>query len=88
MVHSGYRRQGVGAELLAAAETTALSYGRWLLVLDTEEDSEAERFYLRRGYQRIGTIPHYAQSSRGGYAGTVVFYKQLPVHPSVLDAAP
>lgn len=86
MVHSGYRRQGIGAQLLAAAEATALSHGRWLLVLDAEEGSAAERFYAHRGYQRVGTIPHYAQSSRGDYAATVLFYKQLPVHPSVFLA--
>src|SRR5262245_45478089 len=50
LVHRRARRQGVGAALLAAAERSALSAGKTLLVLDTASD-DAERLYARQGWQ-------------------------------------
>jgi GNAT superfamily N-acetyltransferase len=46
LVHRRARRQGLGAALLRAAETTARECGKTLLVLDTASD-EAERLYER-----------------------------------------
>ena len=78
LVHSAWRRQGIASRLMAAAEAATTAHGRWLLVLDTQEGSDAERLYERLGYARAGVIPHFAQSSAGDYLGTVLFYKQLP----------
>ena len=52
LVHRRARRLGVGAALLAAAESIALDAGRTLLVLDTVTDSDGYRLYSRQGRQR------------------------------------
>jgi GNAT superfamily N-acetyltransferase len=77
LVHRRARRQGVGALLLAAAERSALEAGRTLLVLDTVTGGDAERLYVRQGWQRCGEIPNYALFPAGGYCSTTVFYKSL-----------
>jgi len=76
LVHRGVRRQGVGAALLAAAERSALSAGKTLLVLDTASD-DAERLYARQGWQRCGQIPHYALLPNGTPSATTIFFKLL-----------
>jgi ribosomal protein S18 acetylase RimI-like enzyme len=77
LVHSAYRRRGLATRLMAAAEEAAQKLGRSLVVLDTEQDSHAERLYERLGYRRAGVIPEFARSSTGALHGTVLFYKQL-----------
>jgi len=77
LVHRRARRQGLGAALLAAAEQTARSSGKTLLVLDTIPGSDADRLYSRLGWTRVGVIPDYALLPRGGLSGTMVFYKAL-----------
>jgi GNAT superfamily N-acetyltransferase len=77
LVHRRARRQGLGAALLQGAEQTARDCGRTLLVLDTNEGSDAERLYARMGWVRVGTIPDYSVQPRGGLRGTTVFYKAL-----------
>ena len=65
LVHRRARRQGLGAALLRAAESTARECGKTLLVLDTASD-DAERLYERVGWQRVGVIPGYALLPQGG----------------------
>jgi GNAT superfamily N-acetyltransferase len=76
LVHRTARRQGVGEALLAAAESSALGAGKTLLVLDTAS-SDAERLYLRGGWQRCGQIPNYALMPDGQPCATTIFFKQL-----------
>jgi GNAT superfamily N-acetyltransferase len=76
LVHRRARRLGVGAALLEAAERSALEAGRTLLVLDTASD-EAERLYVRGGWQRCGKIPHYALMPDGAPCATTIYYKFL-----------
>jgi GNAT superfamily N-acetyltransferase len=76
LVHRSARRHGVGAALLEAAESAALAAGRTLLVLDTAS-ADAERLYVRRGWQRVGQIPDYALLPDGGPCATTIFYKSL-----------
>jgi GNAT superfamily N-acetyltransferase len=76
LVHRRARKHGVGAALLAAAETAALSAGRTVLVLDTASD-DAERLYARLGWQRCGVIPGYALLPGGGLCNTTFFYRTL-----------
>ena len=76
LVHRSARRQGVGAALLAAAERSALSAGKTLLVLDTAS-GDAERLYARQGWQRCGQIPNYALWPDGRMCPTVVFWKRI-----------
>ncbi len=75
-VHRQVRRRGVGAALLAAAERSALSAGKTLLVLDTASP-DAERLYERGGWQRCGLIPGYALMPDGTPCATTIFYKFL-----------
>lgn len=77
LVHRRLRGQGVGAALLAAAERSALSAGKTLLVLDTVTGSDAERLYARQGWQRCGQIPNYALWPDGAPCATTIFFKFL-----------
>jgi GNAT superfamily N-acetyltransferase len=77
LVHRRARRHGVGAALLAAAESAARSSGKTVLVLDTVTGSDAFRLYSRQGWERCGEIPNYALWPDGRLCATTVFYKQL-----------
>jgi GNAT superfamily N-acetyltransferase len=77
LVHRRVRGRGVGAALLAAAERSAVSAGRTLLVLDTVTGSDAERLYARQGWQRCGEIPNYALWPDGRPCATTIFFKLL-----------
>ena len=76
LVHRRARRKGVGATLLRAAEELARNLGKSLLVLDTAS-TEAERLYVRLGWERVGTIPDYALLPEGGLSDTTFFYRRL-----------
>ena len=76
LVHRRARRQGVGAALLRAAENVARDCGKSLLVLDTAS-ADAERLYVKLGWQRCGVIPGYALLPRGGLCDTTYFYRLL-----------
>ena len=77
LVHRRARRQGLGAALMRAAETTARDCGKTLLVRDAATGGDAERLYERMGWQRVGVIPGYALLPRGGLCDTTVFYRNL-----------
>jgi acetyltransferase len=77
MVHTAYRRQGIGRELMRALEAQAHLLGRTTLVLDTRQDDPSEQLYLSLGYTRAGVIPNYARSAGGTLHSTVLFYKLL-----------
>ncbi len=76
LVHRRARRRGLGAALLAAAESIARDCGKTLLVLDTASDG-AERLYARMGWVRVGAIPGYALLPQGGLCATTVYYREL-----------
>jgi GNAT superfamily N-acetyltransferase len=78
LVHRRARRQGLGEQLLRAAEATAVECGKTLLVLDAVTGGDAERLYARHGWQRVGAIPNYALMPYGGYCSTTYFYKEVP----------
>ena len=77
VVHTRFRGRGIARALMGEIEEAAREAGRTLLVLDTEEDSVAERLYPKCGYTRAGIIPQYALSANGSLINTVVFYKLL-----------
>lgn len=77
LVHSGARRQGLGEQLMRAAEDTARECGKTLLVLDTVTGGDAERLYTRLGWQRVGSIPDYALWPHGGLCATTYFYRRV-----------
>ena|ERR1044071_663573 len=76
LVHRSARNHGIGAALMARAEAEAKARGRTLLVLDTA-GAEAERLYVRTGWQRVGVVPDYAMWPGGGFCDTVYFWKKL-----------
>ena len=78
LVHRQARRHGAGAALLVAAERRAMEAGKTLLVLDTASD-DAERLYVRQGWQLCGRIPDYALLPDGALCATTVYYKSLRV---------
>jgi ribosomal protein S18 acetylase RimI-like enzyme len=78
LVHSAFRQRGIAKTLLTQLDREALSAGRTLLVLDTEQGSVAEAIYERYGYQRAGVIPNYAMNGAGEkLIATVIFYREL-----------
>ena len=77
VVHTRFRNRGIARALLSAVEDIARKEGRTLLVLDTEQDSVAEKLYMKQGYIRAGVIPQYATSASGSLITTVIFYKLL-----------
>jgi ribosomal protein S18 acetylase RimI-like enzyme len=77
MTHSAARRQGIGRALMRAAESLARDNGRTLLVLDTNTDSDAVRFYRAVGYSEVGSIPDYSVEADGSGRATTIFYKAL-----------
>jgi GNAT superfamily N-acetyltransferase len=79
LVHRRGRRRGIGAALLRAAEEAAGACGKSLLVLDTASD-DAERLYVRAGWQRCGVVPDYALLPFGGLCQTTFYYRVLPNH--------
>src|SRR5436305_7065858 len=76
LVHRAARNRGIGAMLMARAEVEAKARGRTLVVLDTA-GAEAERLYVRNGWQRAGVIPDYAMWPAGGFCDTTYFWKRL-----------
>jgi GNAT superfamily N-acetyltransferase len=77
LVHRRARRQGIAAQLLAAAEAAARAAGKTVLVLDTVTGGDAERLYQRAGWQRVGTVPNYALMPDGALCSTTYFHRQL-----------
>ena len=77
LVHRRARRQGLGEQLMRAAEDTARECGKTLLVLDTVTGSDADRLYTRLGWQRVGSIPDYALWPQGGPCATTYFYRRV-----------
>jgi GNAT superfamily N-acetyltransferase len=76
LVHRRARRKGLGAALMRAAEQLGRECGKSLLVLDTAS-SDAERLYVRQGWQLCGVIPGYALLPQGGLCATTYFYRTL-----------
>jgi ribosomal protein S18 acetylase RimI-like enzyme len=82
MVHSQYRRRGIGAALLAALEKAVAARGLTLLVLDVRSGDDAERLYRRAGYEYVGAIPGFVQSAGGALDPTSIYYRRLaPARP-------
>lgn len=76
LVHRSARNLGLGAKLMERAEQEATARGRTLLVLDTA-GAEAERLYVRAGWQRVGVVPDYAMWPGGGFCDTTFYWKRI-----------
>lgn len=78
LVRRDARGRGVAQRLIAALEEHAAEVGRWLLVLDTETDSPAQRLYEGWGWQPVGVLKDYALTPDGVLAPTTFMSKRLP----------
>ena len=76
LVHRSARNLGLGAKLMERAEAEAKTRGRTLLVLDTA-GAEAERLYVRTGWQHVGVVPNYAMWPGGGFCDTTFYWKKI-----------
>lgn len=78
LVHSRFRRRGLGRALMQAAEAEACRQGLTLLTLDTEHGSAAEPLYHALGYSLLGIMPGYALAADGSaLQPCAFFYKSL-----------
>ncbi len=77
LVRRSARRQGVAQALLTRLDAEARAEGKTVLVLDTVTGSDAERVYVRAGWQQVGSIPRYALMPDGAFCATTYFYKHL-----------
>lgn len=56
----GYRRRGVGSELMSVAENWARKAKLELMYLETAEDNlSAQKFYEGRGYRKVEKVEQY-----------------------------
>ncbi len=65
-VKENYRKKGVGTEILKYAEKLAKEKGAEISMLDTF-DFQAEKFYLKNGYEPIGEIKDFPKGHRRIY---------------------
>ncbi|MGB5051402.1 MAG: GNAT family N-acetyltransferase [Caldilineaceae bacterium] len=77
LVHSAFRRRGIGRALMDALEAEARRLGRTTLVLDTRPGDAGEPLYAGCGYTRVGEIPAYVVDENGRPDATVFYYKLL-----------
>jgi len=77
LVARAARGRGIAKALMRAIEDQARVHGRWLLVLDTAEGSDAEFLYRRLGWTALGAIPEYAGNPDGSFCDAMFFYKKL-----------
>ncbi len=77
LVHSAFRRRGIGRALMDALEAEARRLDRTTLVLDTRLGDAGEPLYTSCGYTRVGVIPAYVIDEDGRPDATVFYYKLL-----------
>jgi ribosomal protein S18 acetylase RimI-like enzyme len=79
LVHPDCQRRGIGRLLLTRAEHEAVAAGKRLLVLDTRDGDPSNDLYAAAGWTRAGSIPCWAEGADGSFAGTVFWFRELPV---------
>ena len=77
LVHSAFRRRGIGRALMDALEAEARRLQRTTLVLDTRLGDAGEPLYAKCGYTKVGVIPAYVINENGEPDATVIYYKLL-----------
>ncbi|EAY28293.1 GNAT family N-acetyltransferase [Microscilla marina] len=65
-VSEDYRHQGIGGQLMAHIEQMAQAKGATLAMLDTF-DFQAKDFYLKQGYNLVGTIDNFPKGHQRYY---------------------
>lgn len=77
MVHSDFRRRGIGRLLMDAVENKAKSLNLSLLLLDTRDGDVSNNLYKNLDYIEVGKVPNYALSIDGNLKTTVFYYKNI-----------
>ena len=77
LVHSAFRRRGIGRALMAALEEEARRLNRTTLVLDTRLGDAGESLYTNAGYTKVGVVPAFVIDENGKPDATVFYYKLL-----------
>jgi ribosomal protein S18 acetylase RimI-like enzyme len=77
VVRGDAQRQGVGRELMRAAEAAAAALGITLLWLTTHDRMPACAFYERLGYERLGVMPAYSRRPSGELWPSAFYYRLL-----------
>lgn len=72
-VQSGLHSAGLGATLLGAAEREAARSADDLVLLVSDFNADAQRFYQRQGYRQVGAIPGYVLPD----VTELIFWKRL-----------
>lgn len=65
-VEENYRKRGIGTQILKHTEKIAKEKGAEIVMLDTF-DFQAEKFYLKNGYETIGEIKDFPKGYRRIY---------------------
>ncbi|WP_299887176.1 N-acetyltransferase [uncultured Lacinutrix sp.] len=65
-IKKGYRKKGIGTQILKHVEKIAIEKGAEISMLDTF-DFQAEDFYLKNGYKPIGEIKGFPKGQRRIY---------------------
>lgn len=76
-VRTGFHGQGLGAALLAAAEAAVAAQSTALMLLVSDFNADAQRFYEREGYARCGAIPGYVLPD----VTELIYWKRLIPQP-------
>lgn len=77
LVHRHHRGRGVAHALTERLEAEATARDRWLLMLDTQTGSPAEKLYERLGWQRLGVLDDHARTPDGTLEPTTVMHNRL-----------
>lgn len=77
LVHSSFRRQGLGSLLMAAAEHKARDLKLTLLTFDAVAHGAVEQFYKDLGFTIASYYPGYAYALGQRLDDTALFYKAL-----------
>lgn len=72
-VHKNYRRQGLGRNIVKKVEKYVRSLKGRFMTIDTGVDNEANLFYQKIGYKKVGLIPEYFEDK----VGKLIYYKKL-----------
>lgn len=74
-VDPGQRAQGLGRVLLAHAEEFLFAASTSIVLLVSDFNTEAQRFYQRHGYRQVGVLPDYVKAG----VNELIYYKRRPV---------
>jgi ribosomal protein S18 acetylase RimI-like enzyme len=68
--------QGIGRALLAHAEHALFAASSSIVLLVSDFNHQAQRFYQRHGYIQVGALPDYVKPG----VSELIYYKRMPSH--------